>query len=597
MMALDICNLQTALAVLAALCLSVSGYKNGKVEKACESMLPEHHNHPNTTTSPYTLTASVSQFSPGDQIKVTLSGDKHFQGFLMQARGASSPGGSAVGSFTLVDPKISQLLTCNNIEGSAVSHTSDAQETEIQVIWNAPPEAPPTVQFFATVVSHYKTFWVKLPGPVISEKGVTQAPPQSTTTDVFTNSAITTSLLPKPFTSEGCGRWKSCLVDPVGCNPSVDTSCFFLSYSTVSQAVLFELSGPAEGYVSFALSKDEWMGDDDVYLCTNDGGHVSVDAAYTTGRSYPEVASKSVLTDVGWRVSNGVIQCRFSRAIYTPQDLDRFSLNHSYYLFLAHGTADNGMIHRHKRQPMTSTHRQLITGPPNILTGSRSSLLMKSHGSLMLIGWMLAGSTGSLMAGYFKPDWQETTLFGQKIWFQVHRGLMSLTVLLTAVGFIFPFVYRQKWSSRAGAHPYLGCTVMILAFCQPIMAAFRPPPDSSRRWIFIWFHWGVGNAAEIIAGASMLSGIRQQSLLLPYPWTTGVLSGFVVWNIVLKLVLQLHKRGVVKKGSKDEDETPVFSDISGSASWDTKFRVAVLALFVLGNSVFCVSLLNAINRI
>lgn len=61
------------------------------------------------------------------------------------------------------------------------------------------------------------------------------------------------------FTSEGCGRWKSCLVDPVGCNPSVDTSCFFLSYSTVSQAVLFELSGPAEGYVSFGLSKDEWM--------------------------------------------------------------------------------------------------------------------------------------------------------------------------------------------------------------------------------------------------------------------------------------------------------------------------------------------------
>lgn len=37
----------------------------------------------------------------------------------------------------------------------------------------------------------------------------------------------------------------------------------------------------------------------------------------------------------------------------------------------------------------------------------------------MLIGWMLAGSTGSLLAGYFKPDWQETTLFGQKIWFQV----------------------------------------------------------------------------------------------------------------------------------------------------------------------------------
>lgn len=37
----------------------------------------------------------------------------------------------------------------------------------------------------------------------------------------------------------------------------------------------------------------------------------------------------------------------------------------------------------------------------------------------MLIAWMLAGSSGTLIAGYFKPDWPERTLFGQKIWFQV----------------------------------------------------------------------------------------------------------------------------------------------------------------------------------
>lgn len=33
---------------------------------------------------------------------------------------------------------------------------------------------------------------------------------------------------------------------------------------------------------------------------------------------------------------------------------------------------------------------------------------------------------------------------------------------------------------RAGAHPYLGCTVLTLALLQPIMATLRPPPDSSR---------------------------------------------------------------------------------------------------------------------
>ncbi|KAF4117120.1 putative ferric-chelate reductase 1 isoform X2 [Onychostoma macrolepis] len=591
---LEMWNLQAALAIFGTLCLtSINGYKNGKVEKSCESMMPEHHSQPNTTASPYTLTANASKFSPGDNIRVTLSGSERFEGFLIQARDATNPDGLAIGSFTLVDPAISQRLTCNSIAGSAVSHTSNAKKTEIQVIWKAPSNAPPTVQFLATVLAHYKIFWLKLPGPVISQGDVTPAPPRSTT--VMSTNSASTSILPQPFTSEGCGKSKSCLNDPVSCNPSVDTNCFFLSYSTLGQTVSFELSGPAQGYISFALSKDEWMGDDDAYLCINDEGRVSVEAAHTTGRTYPEVSSKSVLTDVGWRVSNGVIQCKFSRSIYTPQDPVRVSLNNSYYLFVAHGTAEYGMIHKHTRQPLISSHHQIITGPPEILTGSRSPQLMKYHGALMLIAWMLAGSTGKLMAAYFKPDWPEQTLFGQKIWFQVHRMLMSLTVLLTAVGFAFPFIYRGKWSTRAGAHPYLGCTVMILAFCQPIMAAFRPAPDSSWRWIFNWLHWGVGNAAEIIAVVSMFFGIRQQSLLLPYPWTTGVLSAFVVWTIVLKLVLKLH--GVIRKGSGKEDELPVLSNISEDANWDTKFRMAVLAVFVIGNSAFCISLLTSIGDI
>ncbi|KTG38342.1 hypothetical protein cypCar_00023079 [Cyprinus carpio] len=305
-------------------------------------MMPEHHSQPNTTASPYTLTVNARKFSPGDYIRVALSGSEHFEGFLIQARDATNPDGPAIGSFTLVDPEISQRLTCNSIEGSAVSHTSNAKKNEIQVIWKAPSNAPPTVQFLATVLAHYKIFWLKLPGPVISQGDVTPAPSQSTT--IMSTNSASTSILPQPFTSEGCGVSKSCLIDPVSCNPSVDTNCFFLSYSTLDQTVSFELSGPAEGYVSFALSKDKWMGDDDTYLCINDEGRVSVEAAYTAGRTYPEVSSKSVLTDVGWRVSDGVIQCKFSRSIYTPQDPVRFSLNNSYYLFVAHGTAEYGEL-------------------------------------------------------------------------------------------------------------------------------------------------------------------------------------------------------------------------------------------------------------
>lgn len=71
-----------------------------------------------------------------------------------------------------------------------------------------------------------------------------------------------------------------------------------------------------------------------------------------------------------------------------------------------------------------------------------SSLL----GVLTLIAWMLTGSVGTFIASFYKPEWPEKTLLGQKIWFQVHRGLMTLTVALTVAAFCLPFVYRKGWS-------------------------------------------------------------------------------------------------------------------------------------------------------
>lgn len=123
---------------------------------------------------------------------VLLSGTKYFEGFLLQARDAANQGSaSTVGTFTLTNPNRTQLLTCNKhqvyirthahrdtksvvvmtcwevahsdkiikenikymkgvcvcVQGSAVSHTSDARQTEVVVIWNAPADAPSQVQF------------------------------------------------------------------------------------------------------------------------------------------------------------------------------------------------------------------------------------------------------------------------------------------------------------------------------------------------------------------------------------------------------------------------------------------------------------------
>lgn len=44
---------------------------------------------------------------------------------------------------------------------------------------------------------------------------------------------------------------------------------------------------------------------------------------------------------------------------------------------------------------------------------------LSSLGALMLTAWMLTGSVGTFIANFYKPEWPEKTLLGQKIWFQV----------------------------------------------------------------------------------------------------------------------------------------------------------------------------------
>lgn len=129
-----------------------------------------------------------------------------------------------------------------------------------------------------------------------------------------------------------------------------------------------------------------------------------------------------------------------------------------------------GKILKHNRQPLISTKKKLIIGPPEFLRGSRGPTLLKIHGksepvcmfvwmytcrcwptperwltcdhcfypiclyigfakdnswlslsgALMLLAWMVTGSVGTFIASFFKSDWPRKTLLGQKIWFQVY---------------------------------------------------------------------------------------------------------------------------------------------------------------------------------
>ncbi|XP_048845348.1 putative ferric-chelate reductase 1 [Brienomyrus brachyistius] len=583
-------GMQSALLLVAAACIvGVEGFPNGQVAVACSSMMPNHGQVASSSPSPYTVTVDKTTFSPGDKIKVTLSSSTTFKGFLIQARDSKQLSGNPVGTFTLLSSTQSQLLNCGSTQGSAVSQTSSARLNQIQVTWNAPKTAPSTVQFLATVVQSYSVFWVKVPSQVVSLTGGSPQAP----TPVPGMTITTASMLPAPFSAAGCGSTTSCLRDPVGCDPQSDPQCFYLSFASIGQAVQFQLSGPAQGYMSFALSLDQWMGNDDVYLCVQNGNLVDISAAYATGRTYPEPASMAVLSNTAWRLSNGVIQCSFLRNISIPADQTRFNLNESYYIFIANGRADLGAIYQHDRQPLVSNGLKSITGSPENLSGSRSSLLVKFHGALMLIAWLTTVTTGIIVARFFKAEWPSSTLFGQKVWFQMHRGLMMLTVLLSCIGFILPFIYRKGWSEDAGAHPYLGCIVMGLAILQPVGATCRPHPTAPRRFIFNWLHFGGGITTQILAVATIFLGVQQQALLLPTASANGVLAGVVCWAALTGLVLELHRRGLIKFGK----ESSMYEGRLSPESKGNLFKKLVLIGFLAGNLAFIVTLLYLISRV
>ncbi|XP_060058119.1 ferric-chelate reductase 1 isoform X2 [Erinaceus europaeus] len=511
---------------------SVANYPDGGVTQSCHEMIPAHGHSPRSDPV-HNISVSQMTFRPGDQIKVTLSGPP-FKGFLLEARDAENLNGPPIGSFTC-DSQVSQLLTCENVQGSAVSHSSPSKKTEIKVYWHAPSTAPNHIQFLATVVEKYKIYWVKIPSPVISQPNAL------------------------PFTTPEVTRAPFSTVSPVS-----------------------HLTKP---------------GDDDAYVCIHEDQTVYIQPSHLTGRSHPVMDPEDTLKDMAWRLADGVIQCSFRRNITLPVVKNRFDLNTSYYIFLADGTAHDGRISKHCQQPLVTYEKYDVTGSSKNIGGSRSVLLLKAHGAMMFVAWMTTVSIGVLTARFFKPVWSKT-FFGKAVWFQVHRLLMLTTSALTCVAFVLPFIYRGGWSGHAGYHPFLGCVVMIFAVLQPFLAAFRPPLHHPRRQVFNWTHWSIGTAARIIAVATMFLGMDLSGMSLPDPWKTYWMIGFVAWHVGTEVILEMHAYRLSQKVEILDDtriqilQSSTVAEVEGHA-----FKKAVLAIYICGNVTFLIIFLSAINHL
>ncbi|XP_036446742.1 putative ferric-chelate reductase 1 isoform X2 [Colossoma macropomum] len=382
------------------------------------------------------------------------------------------------------------------------------------------------------------------------------------------------------ISSAGCGIEKVCFNQPADCDPAADPTCYFMSVmsSPNTSAITIELQGQANGYISFGFSDDQLMGNDDIYICGTDGnGTVQVQRAFSTGRGRPTILSLGNVSDITASMMDGVISCSFisQNPISTVRASEQ---NSTYFLLFAYGSSSDGLIQYHGSNTFVSSSRVDIFNP-QILASAPRHQIIKAHGSLMLIAWMTTASLGMISARYLKAVTKGRGCCGKDFWFLAHVSLMSLSVVMTAASFILVFVHKRSWSG--GAHPVLGCIVMILSLIQPIVAAFRCAPQHERRFIFNWLHALNAVVIKVLAVAAIFTGL----LLFDdsrIQWLVKVMGAFVGWEVLFYIIQDAYK-WLRRKG---EDEPAV--ELVGT-------EIILVVLFFLGNLAFLLALLIGIG--
>ncbi|XP_048766047.1 putative ferric-chelate reductase 1 isoform X2 [Ostrea edulis] len=282
----------------------------------------------------------------------------------------------------------------------------------------------------------------------------------------------------------------------------------------------FEFTSTITGsskYLCLGFSDDDDMGDDSTIACKYVSGGVSVEGGYNVEETYTILSTPlEKISNVVTSATGSTFTCTFDRQINST-NTKIFDLNTHWYLFLAEGFITDGVLQEHyARKPPKSEDVVDMFAFEVIIGDPLNEKTAKLHGVLMVLTWMIFSSVGLVIARYFKSEWSDKTILGQKIWFQVHRACMVLVLLLTVISFFIIILsaegYRDNLESsdkkHLNSHPILGIVILILTCINPIMSFFRCSPDDNRRKYFNWAHFIVGVSAHILAVINIIFGLQ-----------------------------------------------------------------------------------------
>ncbi|CAG2174719.1 unnamed protein product, partial [Oppiella nova] len=381
---------------------------------------------------------------------------------------------------------------------NTLTHRSGTPKYKVETSWTPPRGFIGGVIFRATIVQSKNVFWtaldsqsIHISAPVviqhkpnlaynrqgdIAESKQSAPPGDNIHASSVPHSQSSTDASHSRISYDICDK-KFCIGLPVNC----------VKFRTCNMLL-------AGGYVS------RGDGDDSVTDCMVTDGRPVLRNSVNIGRSNEYLSANEYhgVSPLNTTYSNGILYCKWRRRRRSTVRGNAYDLkDKKYYILLAFGLLGANEDKEFHTERLASDQSVDIRVVGHVITHS-TTFLIQIHGTFMIVAWLGCVSIAIFMARYFKHLWPEETLFGVQIWF-------------------------------AGPHQLFGLAAIIISVVNPIGAAMRPKPLSSKRWIFNWFHFNwfhfvLGNAGHICAITA---------LFLAYNLSVNQLSQIYLWILIM----------------------------------------------------------------
>ncbi|XP_021366855.1 uncharacterized protein LOC110459088 [Mizuhopecten yessoensis] len=373
-----------------------------------------------------------------------------------------------------------------------------------------------------------------------------------------------------------CGKSKGCFSD---CdNQGQSCTCLVTWQNEVkAKTIQFEIasivSPSMDDWIAIGLSPKAKMAKSSVMMCVLENGVVTTELGYNTkDRIYVPLTNKTeYLSHMSGSIDGSVMRCTFQRAstVSNPLNTDSakiFDLEDEWYLLFAHGLAPSGVPERHKDKPKISKSKVNFLKTGDVGLGKQTSGLVKLHGFLMIVAWIILSTSGMLIARYFKPIFHQKVK-GKHLWFQFHRTCMCTVVVLTLTALIAILVEVGGISkisvpddiAYVKLHPLLGLIIVLLMLLNPAMAFFRCDHDSAHRPIFNWLHWGVAFVVQFISGFNISFGFHLNKVNMPVNDALFVMYMYTGTFVSMYIVFEITKCVMKRNAARLSNETDEFA--------------------------------------